>query len=395
MKTIAESIRTACHVMLLIPLATASNVSAQDVTLEPAVSYPAVGATLAAAERAQAPSPGVYTLTGEMATARAGHTATLLADGTVLVTGGVGSGFQPLASAELYDPVAGMFYPAGNMTKPRGRGLAAILLTDGKVLIVGGTPDRSAELYDPSNGTFTATGSMISGFGPSTVLQDGRVFVAGGPNAQIYDPTSGTFALTGPYADPTLFYLSTATLLLDGRVLFTGCAAPECAVGASELFDPQTGTFSLAGPRQTSFEFPDTATLLMDGTVLLVEANADFIPDAIELYDPATATFTLIGYLDDNQYNSSAAVALLDGTGLITGGQLYGGNGRCYTELYLPDTGSLAFAGNMIVCRHSHTATLLPDGTVLITGGYSTWPFQTSSAEIYTPTQSINLSRLP
>src|SRR5262249_50086539 len=47
--------------------------------------------------------------------------------------------------------------------------------------------------------------------------------------------------------------------------------------------------------------------------------------------------------------------------------------------------GTFTFAGNMTFGRHSHTATLLPDGTVLITGGNSAWPTATASAELYIP----------
>jgi hypothetical protein len=57
------------------------------------------------------------------------------------------------------------------------------------------------------------------------------------------------------------------------------------------------------------------------------------------------------------------------------------------TEVYVPATGTFALAGNMTTGRHSNTATLLPDGTVLIAGGYSTWPHPTSSAEIFKPKQ--------
>ena len=72
-----------------------------------------------------------------------------------------------------------------------------------------------------------------------------------------------------------------------------------------------------------------------------------------------------------------------DGTALITGGQLPGGDGGGGSDLYLPVTGTFAYAGNMTTGRREHTATLLPDGTVLIAGGFSIWPTPTSSAEIY------------
>jgi hypothetical protein len=133
-----------------------------------------------------APSPaGAWTTTGGMLTARGGHTATLLDDGRVLVTGGFGIG-DALASAELYEPASGNWTAAGDMAEA-GLGRTATRLDDGRVLVVGGWGNSGdgttlAELYDPAIGTWTATGRTITVHKAhtATLLADGRVLVAGG-----------------------------------------------------------------------------------------------------------------------------------------------------------------------------------------------------------------------
>ncbi len=139
------------------------------------------------------PGSGTWTATESMGGGRVAHTATLLLDGKVLVTGGYRDSSGPflplLASAELYDPGSGSWTATGNMIGARF-GHTATLLRDGKVLVAGGGsgtdgdggPLASAELYDPTSGSWTATGSMIeAGPGhPATLLTDGRVLVVGG-----------------------------------------------------------------------------------------------------------------------------------------------------------------------------------------------------------------------
>jgi hypothetical protein len=323
-----------------------------------------------------------------MTTARAEHTATLLADGKVLIAGGFSDGgFKQLASAELYDPSTGAFTPTGDMITPRARHTAT-LLANGKVLIAGGVIDTqqgtylaSAEIYDTSTGVFTATGNMIAsaGWSRSTLLPDGRVLIAEDGNAEIYNPPLGTFALTSAYSSLTV-QVDTATVLPNGQVLVVGCAS-QCNEGTTELFDPQTGTFSPTGPREAWLTI-STATLLLNGAVLFVEGNDSALPDDAEIYDPTSGTFTHIGSTHFI-HEFSTATRLADGTVLIAGGQLAGGNGSTAVERYVPATRTFASAASMTTGRHVHTATLLPDGTVLIAGGYSVWPYPTSSAEIY------------
>jgi len=82
------------------------------------------------------PSNGVFAQAGSMASPRIGHSATLLSDGTVLVTGG-NDGKNQLASTEICDPVSGTFTRTGDMSSPRAYHTAT-LLKDGAVLVTGG-----------------------------------------------------------------------------------------------------------------------------------------------------------------------------------------------------------------------------------------------------------------
>jgi large repetitive protein len=344
-------------------------------------------------------NPGGFTGVGGMTTARADHTATLLLNGKVLIAGGTGGGLpsgQALASAELYDPSTRTFAATGSMITPR-YAHSATLLADGRVLIAGGSQDVNhgasvftAEIYDPSTGAFTATGDLTSIGGDiyanpgnvTALLPDGRVFVAASNNAEIYDPQSGTFTPTGPYAGPSLVYGTTVNLLTNGKVLVTGCSGPSCSAVA-ELFDPQSGTFGVTGPMTDKY-YPDygyTSALLTDGRVLFLGSD-DYSADD-ELYDPAAGTFASIagGFTQE----LAPAARLTDGTVLVAGGQLPGGDGSTYAVLYTPATGTFGVVDQMTAARHSHAATALPDNTVLLTGGFSGWPAATASAEVYKP----------
>jgi N-acetylneuraminic acid mutarotase len=268
------------------------------------------------------PTTGTFSPTGSMATSRNGHTATPLPDGRVLIAGGIGVPVgssvhdEMLSSAELYDPKTGKFSLTGSMTADRYYATAS-LLADGRVLVAGGFPGgtgtpASAEVYDPATGTFSKTGSMPDGRVQSsaTLLSDGRVLFSGGllmnggdtdvSSALLYDPQTGQFSETGSMVEPR--DSATATRLADGQVLVVGGFArpsdlPTTAKGpvivsvaSAELYDPGTGTFSDAGSMTTA-RAGHSATLLLDGRVLIAgglnmtPTTADVLGSA-ELYQP-------------------------------------------------------------------------------------------------------------
>jgi hypothetical protein len=157
------------------------------------------------------------------------HTATLLADGRVLVVGGEDEFDHknlPLAT-EIYNPSTGKWAAIGKMNISR-RQHTATLLPSGNVLVAGGsTPAAvtSAELFDPKTGTWKLTGSLITrhSLHTATLLPDGKVLVASGranSAAELYDPASGSWSVVGQLTTPRAYH--TATMLPNGDVLFVG-----------------------------------------------------------------------------------------------------------------------------------------------------------------------------
>jgi len=323
------------------------------------------------------PATGTFTLTGSMRTARTQATATLLPDGRVLIAGGRGCAnpkkcfmnntfvdYEALASAELYDPATGKFTATGSMSTPRENG-SAILLADGKVLMLNGGPSL-VELYDPATGKFTKRGSLSYGY-PNTV----------------------------------------AALLPNGRVLVVNDAAE------AELFDLATGmstSVSIELPRPPAsitndhryYQIPQTATTLKDGRVLVTfwtgfsDYSYSYPPYSesglLATYDPVSNSMAQIGWISDPpRWSDFRATLLADGRVLFTGGAAGpdtagDGSTSAWAALYDPAVGLGLTDAKMGGARSHHTATLLSDGSVLIAGGTDEAdPPALSSAELFEP----------
>ena len=322
--------------------------------------------------------------TGSMAVPRAYHTATLFADGKVLVTGD-----DP--TAEIFNPTSGSFTMTGNPVTQRGQHTATSL-SDGKVLVAGGifgAALATAELYDETSGTFTATkGNMESTrfAHTATLLKDGRVLIAGGTDeigntlatAELFDESTGTFTSTGSMASARSGH--TATLLNDGRVLVTG----GYPLATAEIYDPATGKFTATGSMAT-WRFGHTATLLSDGRVVVIAGQGGADNNSLataEIYDPTTSSFSVTKGNLGTARRVHTAVLLGNGQVLVAGG--IGLDGVLSSaELFDPGSGTFATTADMTTARWSHTATVLNDGTVLVTGGYDANGSSLASAELY------------
>ena len=166
----------------------------------------------------------------------------------------------------------------------------------------------------------------------ATLMADGRVLIAGGGSAALYDPTKGTWRATGQMIEQR--YYHTATLLPDGRVLVAGggCCVADDSLVSAELYDPATGTWS-AAPDMTRARSYHRAVLLRDGSVLVTggwvkgDPGQEWEAPAFdELYDPANGTWTATGNMDAIRGGGSTDTLLPDGTVLAAGG-VFGENG--------------------------------------------------------------------
>ena len=292
------------------------------------------------------PATDTWTYTSNMSTARIAHTATLLPNGKVLVAGGCAvdhcNHANANASAEIYDPATSVWTPVNSMNTARSRHTAT-LLPNKKILVSGGDRNEasSAEVYDPATDTWTLTNSMSTARynHTATLLPNGTVLVAGGDNypiaiasAEVYDPTTNTWTLT----DNSMSMARvdhTATLLPNGKVLVAGgggeydTQGDDIPLASVEVYDPATKVWTTIKSTMDTARYSHTATLLSSGKVLVVggvagggyaSGYANALSSA-ELYDPVTSVWTATSTMSTERTFHTATL-LSSGKVLVLGG---------------------------------------------------------------------------
>jgi hypothetical protein len=282
------------------------------------------------------PASGTWRATGSLATARIGHTATLLPNGKVLVVGGAVSSGDPyedfftfLASAELYDPASGTWTATGSLATARS-GPTATLLPNGKVLVAGGAVSSgtylaSAELYDPASGIWSATGSLVigRGFHTATLLPNGGVLIAAG------------VGYSGVLATAELYYmaqLDTAQPLLNISTRARVLTRDQVLIGGFIITGAQNKTVLIRGigPSLTTFgiamPLADPTLELHDHTTALIASNDNW-------KDSQQAQISATGLAPSSDFESVILATLAPGayTAVLQGGD---NNGHGLVEIY-------------------------------------------------------------
>jgi len=331
----------------------------------------------------------------------AGHSATLLADGRVLVT--VSTEAQRTSQAQIYDPATDRWTPAAIQ---RDGGMAATLLADGRVMLTGADCDRyGPQLYDPRTDTVSAAGAIPvpnAGGYTTTLLRSGKVLLAGGYGgprdvnlqprslAQLYDPASNSWTLAAP---PLSRHINPQSVLLaDGRVVVAGglvsAGGPLPFTTSVEIYDPATNAWAPAG--EISANGYQSAALSALGNGLAVAAgggDAGKPTTSAEVFDPSARTWLTTGSLNQAR-SGAAAMRLDDGSVLVVGGQGVTGSPLTSAERFDPASRTwTVMPGGLKASSLDESAILLKDGRVFV----SAWPdfvfgqWSTADVQVFDP----------
>lgn len=357
------------------------------------------------------PGRPVFLQAAKLRQPRSNHIAACLPGGQVMLAGGEAAGGSVDDSVEIYSLIpkqtvqqegaAALSGPTDGVALSRAQTRGAwTVLANGRLFLSGGLgslepPDclGTVGLYDPTLYTFVGRpGPLLPS--PSTVaplatvaLADGTILVIGSdasakPVAWTFDPATNLSTQT---AQPkTARFGGTCTMLQNNTVLLAG-GFPQSTGGSpmasAELYDPRSRSFYPIVATMSAARCGHSATMLPDGSVLL--AGGDLAGTA-DVFSPVSQSFTKVSSGLPDPVSLHAAVVLADGNVLITGG--VSGAGSVATACIF-DVRAQGFApiGPLGQARALHSATLLPDGKVLIAGGGATGQPNLNSTEVYDP----------
>ena len=312
-----------------------------------------------------------WTKVGNMISERSGHTALLLSTGKVLIVGGRNTLHNP--NAELYIPSTKSWVTVDSSSLNLVSEIATTL-NNGKVLVLGSSESNpyttSAELFDPITELWTKTGSMNlrHAYYQATLLNNGKVLVTGNIGAELYDPATGRWTITGNMTIYRKYFTTTA--LDNGNVLVAGGYGYDDnwdILNSTEVYNITTGRWRKTGNLVNVREH-HTATKLDNGNVLIAGGvsaifNNSYIP---ELYNPTTELWTTARSMNTMRL-SHTATKLNNGKVMIVAG--YGSGNVLSAEIYDPVLDLWESTKNASTSRFQHAASILSDSTVLVCGG--------------------------
>jgi large repetitive protein len=361
------------------------------------------------------PQSGRWDLLQPMSLARLDFTATLMAHGRVLIVGGrtrpvaYAPDGSPTAQVEIFDPATKRFSAAASLGVARA-GHSATLLNSGKVLVAGGDGGGlgTAEIYDPASDRWTATAPMNYRRTDHAAarIAGGKVLVTGGSTstrlgispggsvaatlpAEIYDPATDHWSTVAtPAFDRPV--RPTATVLKDGRVLVVGGQymwnSPDEAKESSEIYDPTSNAWTATTPEiRTGARQFHSATLLASGQVLIAGGMRDLQATGFAVvYDPTSNSWSQLPNMAGNRCGQGAGM-LSSGRVVVVGGGCGWPDQTARAEEFDPGTNRWYSVASLANPRGSIQLVALPNGGVLAAGGMQPAGSPTAVAELFTP----------
>ena len=287
--------------------------------------------------------------------------------------------------------------PAANLIAARADSTAT-LLQDGRVLIAGGADANGAAL---ATAEFFGADGSVNAAAPmnfartrhfAVALQDGRVLVGGGMgangmpmfSAEIFDPIANAWTPTGSGMVEARAGAA-AGLLPDGRVAISGGDSGSLPSMTIEIFDPASGGFSAAGTMSAP-RTKHAMAVLRDGRVMIFGGwNRSAILQTTDIFDPATGQMAPGPQMLAARM-SHTATSSLTGPVVIAGGN-DGKNHLNTVEIFDPATGAFAAGPNLAAARQGQLAVLLPNNNNILFVGGTAAGAVVANAEMYSPWQ--------